>query len=264
MVFMGSDPEHWAAFNDSISLLYEHEIPIYGTPGRHDDFRNWQDLEGSYQDFFNYSDVIDQPGETELYYSFDMDGIHFISLSTLDEWERDYYRCPAAQMEWLETDLAIEHELIVIFFNHPAWSVGSSSLTRGRSGWIRDVYHPIFLRHGVDIVFNGRDRLYYRTIRDGINYVVTGGGGASLNGIQTEDTVWQTGDVGFSDHHYCVAKPTNGTLNVEVFLLNGTIADSFNVYILPPDQTSLLVVSSATVVATLIVVILVIWKKEEL
>ena len=87
---------------------------------------------------------------------------------------------------------------------------------------VREQFHDIFVEHGVDIVFAGHDHYYYRTVRDDIQYVVTGGGGAPLYDIQADiDTDWQPGDVGFSDYHYCVCRINNVTnqLDVEVFLM---------------------------------------------
>jgi hypothetical protein len=234
MVNHGGETYQWLFFNESISSLWLFNIPMYGTVGNHELYTDDLDVQdddlSNYQDFFDFSNVIDQPGETELYYSFDSNGIHFIFLNTAQEWDEEDYTCPTAQMNWLEDDLAGNHEFIVVSFHYPAWSISAWSPDRWATAEsIRGTFHDMFVEYGVDIVFNGHDHLYYRTVRDGIYYVVTGGGGAPLTEIQKEWTVWQAGDVGFSDYHYCVAKPTNGFLKVDVFLLNGTIADSYTV-----------------------------------
>ena len=234
MVNHGGETYQWPFFNESISSLWHFNIPMYGTVGNHELYTDDLDVQdddlSNYQDFFDFSNVIEQLGETELYYSFDSNGIHFIFLNTAQEWDEEDYTCPTAQMTWLEDDLAGNHEFIVVSFHYPAWSIRADRPDRWATAEsIRETFHDMFVEYGVDIVFNGHDHLYYRTVRDGIYYVVTGGGGAPLAEIQKEWTVWQTGDVGFSDYHYCVAKPTNGFLEVDVFLLNGTIADSYTV-----------------------------------
>jgi acid phosphatase type 7 len=43
---------------------------------------------------------------------------------------------------------------------------------------------PILKKHKVDLVLSGHDHLYQRGERDGVRYIVTGGGGASLYGIR--------------------------------------------------------------------------------
>jgi hypothetical protein len=45
---------------------------------------------------------------------------------------------------------------------------------------LRPLLDSLFQKHGVKLVFQGHDHLYYRTVRSGITYVVTGGGGAPL------------------------------------------------------------------------------------
>ncbi|MHA2313655.1 MAG: metallophosphoesterase family protein, partial [Candidatus Thorarchaeota archaeon] len=183
----------------------------------------------TYLDYVDFSDVVDEPGETELWYSFDWNDIHFIFLQTVYNWTGDVFTCPTAQMDWLEADLAANSlEFIVVSMHNPSYSIRAGRPDRwAQAASIRATFHDTFVDYGVDIVFGGHDHQYYRTVRDGINYVVTGGGGAPLYGIQTEGTVWQTGDVGFSDYHYCVGTLESGILTIEVILMNGTVADSF-------------------------------------
>ncbi len=270
MVRQGAQQYQWSDFNDTITILRSLDLPIYGTPGNHevyteDETPPDEDL-SNYQDFFDYSGVIDQPGETELHYSFNANGIHFVFLDTVHGWGNDTYICPTGQMEWLENDLAADYEFIIISFHYPPWSVLAERPDRWeQAACIRSAFHSLFMEYGVDIVFNGHDHLYYHTLRDSIHYVVTGGGGAPLAKIQTEGTVWQTGDVGFSDYHYCVASAENGLLNVEVFLLNGTIADSFSLNLPLPTISpviiqGILIISS---VALVVVVTAVVWIKTK-
>jgi hypothetical protein len=268
MVRQGAQLYQWSDFNDSISTLRALDIPIYGTPGNHevyteDETPPDEDLI-NYQNFFDYSGVIDQPGETELHYSFDANGIHFVFLDTVHGWGNDTYTCPTAQMEWLENDLAANYKFIIISFHYPAWSVLSHRPDRWAvAECIRNAFHSIFVEHGVDIVFNGHDHYYYHTIRDGIHYVVTGGGGAPIAQIQMGDTVWQAHDKGFSDYHYCVATAENGVLNVEVFLLDGAVADSFSLDLPLPTIPPVIIqgISIISSVALVVVATAVVWIK---
>ncbi|UCE10893.1 MAG: metallophosphoesterase [Candidatus Thorarchaeota archaeon] len=267
MVNHGGESYQWPLFNDSMTAVWELGIPFYGAAGNHEVYTDvWgvsDDDYSNYLDYFDYTDVIDQPGETELHYSFDMDGIHFIILNTVEEWTYNDFTCSTAQMNWLEDDLAAGHEFIVVAFHNPAWSIRADRPERwAQAESIRNTFHSMFIDNGVDIVFNGHDHCYYRTVRDGIFYVITGGGGAPLCEIQTEDTVWQDGDVGFSDYHYCLAKVASGLLSVEVYLMNGTVADDFDLDVSaaspPPlfEGTTLIVVGTVVVIALLVIVAL--------
>jgi hypothetical protein len=272
MVLSGACAVDWLVFNDTIYLLRNLGIPLYGVPGNHEvygegDIPPDEDL-SNYQAFFDYSDVVDQPGETELYYSFDAHGIHFVFLNTATEWGPEGFMCSPAQMAWLESDLA-GHDFIIVTFHVLAWSVRANRPDRwAEAESIRNTFHALFQQYGVDLVFNGHDHYYYRTIRDGIYYVATGGGGAPLAEIQTEGTVWQSGDVGFSDYHYCVAKVNEGRLTIEVFLMNGMIADSFAFDLseatapASPFPWAVVAVAAAAVMIAVVVVVLVIRREH--
>ncbi|MFW9808949.1 MAG: hypothetical protein ACFFE6_06170 [Candidatus Thorarchaeota archaeon] len=111
----------------------------------------------------------------------------------------------------------------------------------------------------MDIVFNGHDHQYYRTVRDEIYYVVTGGGGAPLYEIETEGTVWQTGDVGFSDFHFCVCSINSASneLEIEVIKLDETIADTFSIQ-LPAGDLVPFIMTAVTIVGIAIVAVVVV------
>jgi hypothetical protein len=60
--------------------------------------------------------------------------------------------------------------------HHPPYSI---SLHGGRAE-LRDAWTPLFERYQVAAVFSGHDHCYERAERNGIRYVVSGGGGAPL------------------------------------------------------------------------------------
>jgi 3',5'-cyclic AMP phosphodiesterase CpdA len=237
LVYHGGEWYQYADFNDSIQLIWDYEVPFYTAAGNHemytDDWLNDPSFT-NYTAYVDYSDVAAACGGTELYYSFDANGTHFIILNTEWDWVSGEYDCSAAQMAWLEADLETTgvDDFLVVIFHRPAYSIRFNSPGRwAEAASIREEFHDLFVTHDVDLVFNGHDHLYYRTVRDGIYYVVTGGGGAPPAQYQTEGTVWQEGDVAFTDYHYCVAKYESGYLNVEVVLRNGTVRDSFSLLV---------------------------------
>jgi N-acetylneuraminic acid mutarotase/predicted phosphodiesterase len=271
LVNHGGEAYQWPLFEASISAVRQADIPFYSVVGNHEWYTdvygvNDEDY-STYLDYVDFSDVVDTPGETELYYSFDWQGIHFIVLNTVEEWDDDEYTCPTAQMDWLMDDLAGNYELIVVSFHNPMYSVRANRPDRWAQGEsLRDTFHDIFIEYGVDIVFNGHDHQYYRTVRDDIYYVVTGGGGAPLYDIDTENTVWQTGDVGFSDYHFCVCSINNATneLEIEVVKLDETIADTFSLQLPVADQEPLImtVVIVVGIAVVAVVIVLYIWKRR--
>jgi acid phosphatase type 7 len=121
-----------------------------------------------------------------LYYSFAYGGVLFLAL--------DSNRFDARQRRWLRRELRTSAARCkVAYFHHPLWSSG-----RGYRGHARHLrrkrFVPILERGGVDLVLNGHMQNYERSkplrsgrrSRRGVVYVVTGGGGASLNGFVTK------------------------------------------------------------------------------
>jgi hypothetical protein len=121
-----------------------------------------------------------------LYYSFTYGGVLFLSL--------DSNRFDARQRRWLRAQLSgSAARCKVAYFHHPLWSSG-----RGYGGHARHLrrkrFVPILERGGVDLVLNGHVQNYERSkplrsgrrSRRGTVYVVTGGGGARLNGFVTK------------------------------------------------------------------------------
>lgn len=98
-----------------------------------------------------------------------------------------YEGFPAEQLDWLraeldeaEADPAIEHRFV--FLHHGLYSSGY----HGGNMAARAAGLPRVLREGaVDIVFAGHDHDYERGRTSGLNYVVTGGGGAPLYDVDT-------------------------------------------------------------------------------
>ena len=125
------------------------------------------------------------PDHAERYYSFDYGRAHFVALDTeftfLDPARQ------AEQLRWLEADLAATHQpWKIVFFHRAPYSSGGE---HGSSLDVRAAFGPLLERYGVDLVLNGHEHDYERTvpIRESttptdraVPYIVTGGGGAPL------------------------------------------------------------------------------------
>jgi predicted phosphodiesterase len=121
-----------------------------------------------------YRQLFYLPGN-EFWYSFDYGHAHFVALRAdglrLNGLEEE-------QLDWLQADLAAtEQPWRIVFFHIPPYS------SRGEEEeeiLIRQQLVPILTEYGVQLVFNGHDHNYQRSVVDEITYVVTGGGGAPL------------------------------------------------------------------------------------
>ena len=82
-----------------------------------------------------------------------------------------------AQVKWLEKELAASgSDWKIAYFHHPLYTTAR----RGPEVELRAVLEPIFLKHGVDVVFTGHEHIYERFNPQKGIYHFTVGGAAKL------------------------------------------------------------------------------------
>jgi 3',5'-cyclic AMP phosphodiesterase CpdA len=88
----------------------------------------------------------------EKYYTFKKAGVRFFAL--------DSNYVDDKQLDWLDTELAASgSDWKIAFFHHPLYSSGE---THGSADLQRERLEPIFLKHGVNVVFSGHEHFYER------------------------------------------------------------------------------------------------------
>jgi acid phosphatase type 7 len=216
----------WATFDNAIQPIRDKHIAYYPAKGNHDVIGK-----------AFLKEILDpvQPGyDGKNYYFVDVGGLRFISLDT-ESLSKDAValstgpfsksaNCEDAksagvrQFCWLKEQLEearTKKISVVPFFHRALFSVGNHGSDIG----LRNLLHPLFQQYGVRLVFQGHDHLYYRTIRDGITYIVTGGGGAPLYAVKSE--LMQKGDFAKSVHHLCLAELSAGDIHIIVYEIKG-------------------------------------------
>jgi 3',5'-cyclic AMP phosphodiesterase CpdA len=85
------------------------------------------------------------------------------------------------QLQWLERELQSSREDWKIpYFHHPLYSSGDR---HGSDLRARKALEPLFLKHGVSVVFSGHDHVYERVMpQQGITYFVVGSSGQLRKG----------------------------------------------------------------------------------
>jgi predicted phosphodiesterase len=86
------------------------------------------------------------------------------------------------QQDWARKHLSGPEPHKFVVFHHPVFTSGEE----GSGYFLDEIYHPIFVETGVDIVFNGHSHHYEHIVRDGVTYLVVGGGGATPRQTQPE------------------------------------------------------------------------------
>ena len=108
------------------------------------------------------------------WYSFDAGDVHFIILdSNISETTGLFDQ----QTKWLISDLekSKDKKFKLVFFHHPFYTNTPNTEPTHEDKW-----RWIFEKYGVNAVFSGHIHNYERFKRNGIQYVITGGGGAPL------------------------------------------------------------------------------------
>jgi len=164
----GSDDtvgEAQAEYRDFLAAADQSRTPLFNAPGNHEIYDR-RELEAAYEQNLG-----------RLYGSFDYGNSHFIALDT-EEPGQPVGCIGADQQAWLQADLEANRQAanIFVFMHHPLFP------KKPYAGWAdptrRDAVHRLFVQFGVKYVFAGHEHLYFKSVHDGVTYVVTGGGGA--------------------------------------------------------------------------------------
>jgi len=156
LVADGSDPQQWERFRRITAPIRDAQILYYPVRGNHD-------IGG--EGFEN--EVPTTVGSNKHYYAFDYGRIRFIAIDTEEPLNQG-----TAQYEWLKGQLSNAHKenlFPIPYFHKAIYSVGR----HGSDLKLQRVLEPLFQDANVKLVFQGHDHLYYRTMINGITYVVT-------------------------------------------------------------------------------------------
>jgi predicted phosphodiesterase len=117
------------------------------------------------------------------------------------------------QSAWIRAQLSGPEPHKFVIFHHPVFS-SDAVYSPGTEG-LQRLWHPLFVELGVDVVFTGHSHNYERIERDGVTYLVVGGGGGILRPL-AEDRV-EGSLIASADHHFYlrVTAEPNG-IRVEV------------------------------------------------
>jgi tartrate-resistant acid phosphatase type 5 len=137
-------------------------------------------------------------------------------------------RVNSIQTEWLRKVLpASTAKWKVVVFHHPAWTCGAyRSNTAVVQTWV-----PLFERYGVKLVLNGHDHNYQRFApRQGVRYIVHGGGGQHLYPIERCPASYPTRRFARAVHGFLYLRATDTELRVSSVTRRRNIIDSVVIY----------------------------------
>ena len=205
----GNNQDEWRQFDQITAPLRAAHIAYYPARGNHD--------LGPY-----YVKRVTEPFDSGngYYYAFTRKGIRFIAVDCFEPFDPG-----TDQYEWLETQLQeAKGKTVIVFFHESPFSVGP----HGSNFEVQAALHPLFVKYRVPLVFAGHDHLYYRTIRDGVTYIVTGGGGADLY-LATNTQYAIPGDVYKTTYHIVRCDVTPSTIVLTALTPDGEQIDKLTV-----------------------------------
>jgi predicted phosphodiesterase len=188
-------------FERPYGALLAAKVEFYAALGNHDDPNQ------RFYERFNMGG--------ERYYSFRKGDVAFFALDS-------NYMDPD-QLEWLERELSgSKARWKICFFHHPLYSSG---IMHGSELDLRRQLEPLFLEHGVDVVFAGHEHFYERIRpQKGIYYFISGAAAKLRRGNIRQSALTERGFD--TDHSFLLVAVEGDTLAFEALSGAGARIDA--------------------------------------
>ncbi len=211
LVANGADTAQWPLFF-SIERELLRTAAFFPVIGNH---------ERNNRQFYEFFDL------SYPYYAFNWGAAHFVVLNTdvgniaVSEMARDGFW--AEQMRWLEADLDknAKAEFLFVVSHHPPLTAVSK---RQKHDERMEMLIELLEKHKVTAMFSGHDHNYQHHFKNGIHYIVTGGGGAPLYPVDA--SIPGVTRKMLSTEHFVKVKIEGKTAAAEAIALDGRVLDT--------------------------------------
>lgn len=219
------------------SRALRDSIPFFPVLGNHEESvrePRTADHELQYTGAQHFSRFYHLPGDTGegAYYSFVYGDVTFVVLASLE----DTCFPGSPQWMWLEKTLAEAKTPHIVTVSHnDIYTVGEIQDCTGKHA---AEFTSLLKKNGVRLHISGRDHIYYRTVRDGVTFVISAGGGGEMsplrnlrNAISGDKYFSGKGKLDSENYNYYLSCTVNGdTISGEVVsFLTGKVLDRFSV-----------------------------------
>lgn len=210
MVLSGGKPEEWSKFFEIETPLLRDRC-VYACIGNH------ELIDGGMPSFLRYFHP-GMHGEPTLTYTVRWGSARFFFLNAFAT------SLTTTDRAWLERELndadgeqGLRHRFIVMHQGP------SSSGPHGGGQFFDDGLRKMLLAHKITMVFAGHDHLYERGVRDGLRYIVSGGGGAPLYPSKPEKS--QPTQAAESAHHFVSVDVDGAKITTTAIRKDGSTLD---------------------------------------
>ena len=201
-LYSGSGPKDYQKkFEVPYKPLLDSGLKFYAALGNHDntDEKNYKPFNMGGQRYYTFKPK---------------NGVRVFALDS------NYMDQP--QLQWLEKELtASGSDWKIVFFHHPLYSSGM----HGSDIQLRAQLEPLFLKHGVDVVFSGHEHFYERIKPQKGIYYFTSGGAAKLRegDVNKTNLTAKSFDTGY---HFMLIEITKDTMHFQAISDQGKVVDS--------------------------------------
>jgi hypothetical protein len=168
----------------------------------------------------------DDPNQ-RFYKGFNMNGERYYTFKPKDNiriFALDSNYVDKVQLDWIEKQLASSgSDWKIMFFHHPIYSSGGA---HGSDEMLRAQLEPLFLKYGVDAVFQGHEHFYERIKpQKGIYYFISGGA-AKLREGNVSPRSALTAKAFDTGYHFMLVEINKDNLNFQAITDQGKVIDS--------------------------------------
>ena len=193
---------------DSMGGWFMRKYPMWPTVGNHEQSGGDDGVE-NFTNFF---------GMKKAMYSFEYGNAKFIALS----WPK--INEDKEKLKWLKKELRkAKGKHIFIFKHRPHYTVGTKSYNDVEGAETKTT--KLYDKYNVTAVFSGHDHIYYRTKRNGTNYIISAGAGAGIYPLKRQKDALED-DVYYGKR--IKEELTEGVAPFKFHAADGTISDIAN------------------------------------
>jgi predicted phosphodiesterase len=188
-------------FEEPYKELLARDVKFYAALGNHDNQEN------------RFYKPWNMNGER--FYSFKKENVRFFVLDT------DYLDQP--QRQWIERELRQStDDWKIAYFHHPLYS---SARAHGSQTDLQLILEPLFVKHGVNVVFQGHDHVYERIKpQKGIYYFVEGSSGKLRPGDLRKTALTEVGND--REQSFMIVEVDDDALHFQAISRTGRTIDS--------------------------------------